>query len=393
MLTRASLAAIVFALALAPGVQAAKPVRVSCGETITTDTKLANDLTNCPRHGIVIGAPNITLDLNGHTIDGDGVPFEPCPADEPCDVGIANSGIRDGRPFNGEGYSGVTIKNGSVREFPEGGVYVTNTSHNSVQAMRASKSAFGSDGVHLRGCVHCRIENSSASAYSVGFVVERSRDVQVVRSELDDNEFAGVLVALSEDVRITGSSVTGSSDGDGIVVLAESHQVVIEHNSSSGNAAGVGIDGSDHIRVENNSLHDNRFVGVYVFDSDENLIHQNSIVGNGDGEEGGVHLLSDEEQGATSSGNVVSENELIRNDGDGILVDVGETQALIQGNRANKNTDDGIDVDSGSTTLTRNAANRNQDLGIDAVAGVVDGGGNKASGNGNPLQCTNVFCK
>ena len=31
-------------------------------------------------------------------------------------------------------------------------------------------------------------------------------------------------------------------------------------------------------------------------------------------------------------------------------------------------------------------------LGIEAVAGVTDGGGNKAAGNGNPLQCTNVRC-
>jgi hypothetical protein len=35
----------------------------------------------------------------------------------------------------------------------------------------------------------------------------------------------------------------------------------------------------------------------------------------------------------------------------------------------------------------------NADLGIEAVPGVIDGGGNKASGNGNPLQCSNVFCK
>src|SRR3954447_23006033 len=130
---RALLAGAALSLALAPGAQAAKPVHVSCGDTITADTKLANDLINCERHGIVIGARNITLDLNGHTIDGDGVPFEPCPADEPCDAGIANSGIRDGRPFNGEGYRGETIKNGWVREFAEQGFYVTNTSHNSVQ--------------------------------------------------------------------------------------------------------------------------------------------------------------------------------------------------------------------------------------------------------------------
>src|SRR5207253_2284237 len=35
---------------------------------------------------------------------------------------------------------------------------------------------------------------------------------------------------------------------------------------------------------------------------------------------------------------------------------------------------------------------RNVDFGIVAVLGVTDGGGNLANGNGNPLQCLNVFC-
>jgi hypothetical protein len=34
----------------------------------------------------------------------------------------------------------------------------------------------------------------------------------------------------------------------------------------------------------------------------------------------------------------------------------------------------------------------NGDLGIEAVAGVADGGGNKARGNGSPAQCTNIAC-
>jgi hypothetical protein len=55
-------------------------------------------------------------------------------------------------------------------------------------------------------------------------------------------------------------------------------------------------------------------------------------------------------------------------------------------------TDDGIDVDSPATTLTRNLAVHNNDLGIEAVPGVIDGGGNHAAGNANPAQCTNVAC-
>jgi len=35
----------------------------------------------------------------------------------------------------------------------------------------------------------------------------------------------------------------------------------------------------------------------------------------------------------------------------------------------------------------------NDDLGIDSVRGVIDGGGNKASGNGDPRQCTHIACR
>jgi hypothetical protein len=55
--------------------------------------------------------------------------------------------------------------------------------------------------------------------------------------------------------------------------------------------------------------------------------------------------------------------------------------------------DHGVDVNSPKTKLTRNVARRNGDLGIAAVRGVIDGGGNKASGNGDPRQCTHVVCR
>jgi hypothetical protein len=40
-----------------------------------------------------------------------------------------------------------------------------------------------------------------------------------------------------------------------------------------------------------------------------------------------------------------------------------------------------------------NSANNNGDLGIESIEGTIDGGGNRAGGNGNPLQCVNVVCR
>src|SRR5262245_25663247 len=92
------------------GAGSASASHVSCGDTITTDTTLDSDLVDCPNNGIVIGADDITLDLNGHTIDGDGTLATGCdPQTEFCDTGVAN-----------DSHDGVTVRHGSLREFDSG---------------------------------------------------------------------------------------------------------------------------------------------------------------------------------------------------------------------------------------------------------------------------------
>src|SRR5436190_19773212 len=100
--------AVILALAVA-GVIAfrggtAHAANVGCGDTITTDTTLHKDLINCPNNGILIGADNVTLDLNGHLVDGDGAPAAGCGPQDDCDLGLASIG-----------HDGVTVMHGSVR--------------------------------------------------------------------------------------------------------------------------------------------------------------------------------------------------------------------------------------------------------------------------------------
>ena len=60
----------VFSLASLPNIVSA----VSCGDIITSNTVLTNDLLDCSTNGITIAADNITLDCNNHMIDGTKVP-------------------------------------------------------------------------------------------------------------------------------------------------------------------------------------------------------------------------------------------------------------------------------------------------------------------------------
>jgi hypothetical protein len=77
---------------------------------------------------------------------------------------------------------------------------------------------------------------------------------------------------------------------------------------------------------------------------------------------------------------------------DGILVDTDSAGTVLLRNLTARNGDNGIEVRTPGTTVTLNIANANHNLGISAVPGVIDGGGNRAAGNGNPAQCTNIVC-
>jgi hypothetical protein len=95
---------------------------------------------------------------------------------------------------------------------------------------------------------------------------------------------------------------------------------------------------------------------------------------------------------------IQGDDNLIRNNrvGDGlfgIFIRPNTSGNAVLHNFATFNEDDGIRVDSPSTTVARNRADINGDYGIQAVPGTIDGGANRASGNGNPAQCLNVFCR
>ena len=84
--------------------------------------------------------------------------------------------------------------------------------------------------------------------------------------------------------------------------------------------------------MTNNLLRGNGFSGVFVVGSDDNRIEKNSVITNGEGSVGGIHLfVPPEEPGLTSNDNVISNNRVVATDGDGVLVDAGQSGNVIEG--------------------------------------------------------------
>ena len=72
LLPTAEVVAVALAGVLAFSAPMALADNVSCGALLTQDTTFDSDVI-CPVHGLTIGAPNITVDLKGHTLDGGGI--------------------------------------------------------------------------------------------------------------------------------------------------------------------------------------------------------------------------------------------------------------------------------------------------------------------------------
>jgi hypothetical protein len=95
---------------------------------------------------------------------------------------------------------------------------------------------------------------------------------------------------------------------------------------------------------------------------------------------------------ASSTGTVATYTTITEAWADGISVDAASADTRLVGNVVTDSAQDGIDVEHVGTYLATNVSDRNGERGIEAVAGVTDGGGNRARDNGETPQCLNVVC-
>jgi hypothetical protein len=194
---RVSLVTVLGALALAscfvPATSALAAAPAACGDVITSDQTLVNDLINCPGDGLVVAASGVTIDLNGHTVSGLG----------------AGSGIST--RLVAETPSDVTIKNGVVRGF-EIGIY----------------TAGGDDIVLSRLTVR---ENGT------GIRLDSGTRALVSRNQVINNENDGLLSGIPGGNSIRDNSFVGNGR-NGLVVAEDSGRIVdgnfASHNGSSG---------------------------------------------------------------------------------------------------------------------------------------------------------------
>ncbi len=337
---------LVLSIATATATAKARKARavdpVSCGQTITSDTKLTSNVGPCPGVGLIIAADHVRLDLNGHTVTGD-------PQARTADsAGIL---FRD--------VSHSSVFDGTVQQF-DAGVAINGGSKNTVRNITAR------DNINYRVVTGRDVETGSCDLGD-GITADNSSNNRIERNQvLHNGPFSGIsLIDNSDGNRVSRNVVlnndvvnlppTGDSTGCGAPFSRPVQDI------------GIRIEGpsADHNRVERNQVVNSAIDGItihgFVYNPDPpegggpppppqdpntgNLIVRNLVADTGrdthnqDPQADGISVLR---QGPSSvvgvsQGNTITRNTVVRSFRNGIFLGPPTQPGPIAGNTVTRN--------------------------------------------------------
>ena len=226
-----------------------------CGATITSDVTLTESLTGCGDTGLVIGADDVVLDLNGHTIAGVGAEGS---------VGV-----------EAVGRARVTVKNGTIKGFARGVQFedatwshILNNTLRSVVITGSSDTAVSNNtisggGVRASSSYRTSITSNTIDGAETGVAIDHSSDTLVERNQVTANG-RGVTAFFGGGATIRQNTVN-ANQSEGIFVVRTTANV--EGNTANQNGT-VGIASSDsHGQYTNNIVNKNGWAGLSISDS------------------------------------------------------------------------------------------------------------------------------
>lgn len=419
--------AVAGALAIGASPAAASQPAVHCGQTLTKSVKLKADLVNCPGDGLVIGGSGITVDLNGHTIDGVSEPSASCDRPEHPTTGIANHGV----------YDEITVENGTIQQFDRGFDAGSSTDGMSdsrlhdlvVRANRFGGISFGT--AVIASDVHNQVDHNVVVNSPCGSGIEvntgqantfsgnRIEDVGTgivicCGSDSDGNVAegnrirktggAGVLVFQSGGTRIVGNMVGDIGEHAITIIGSASRDALVAGNViTRAQFSGVNVEGCpdcgegptlNHVRVAGNHI-SSTADGITLFETDDDAVSGNVVTGAGSfgaPDSFGTGVLLDAVNRTTVRGNTVANGGQLPSAG--ILVGLPpafepgpepvDDNVVVHNTVTGQRDGDGILVGANATgtAVRRNRANHDDKDGIHVLGASSTLTGNLAFGNG-----------
>ncbi|MGH3675398.1 MAG: right-handed parallel beta-helix repeat-containing protein [Mycobacterium sp.] len=329
-------------------VNPAEAVVLNCGDIISTPNTtvvLTADVScvgSLEVFGVAIVASGVELDLNGHTIRGDG--FRP--EDQTSNIGVYVTG----------GGNNVTVKNGTVTNF-NSGVYFEQVTGNTATTLRLVDN----------------IGPDIQQIFGEGLQVFQGGNHTITSNHVIHNgPFAGIVAyGPTNNNTITSNQVLNNNildpsghHGEGGPIMQDIGIWLVNLSSNPANT-------TTNNTIQTNAVSGNGLDGVQVAAfTHGNFVRTNSITNNGFGQPAGNGFRDGDGVAIFGSSNQVQSNQVIQNGGNGIAVELQGSPNPVNGK---------------NNTITGNTAFNNGGAanipGFDLFDGNVDCDGNVWASN------------
>lgn len=249
--------------------------------------------------GIAVQAPNVTIDLNGFSMIGNG-------------IGDDAIRIDDGFTF----LPGIVVRNGTIRNWVKEGVDAFYTKNCRIENVTVNDCSNGWGLIAGNGSV---FTNCTVSGCPIGIVATRGstlRDCTAIGNTLG--------IQIGEGGTASGCSATGSTAGPGFQVFNGSTLTNCTAYDNRG-ATGFGFEVATGVNLVSCTAHTNDQDGFRVQANSNNVSITNCNANSNRGS--GIHV-------SAGSGHRVEGNTSSRNSGNGIVVGAG---CLIRNNTSENN--------------------------------------------------------
>ncbi len=294
----------------------------ACGSVLTRSTRLSGDVGPCTGDGLTLGANDITLDCDGHTIRGTPPGFVPREGPLPPSGGTAGTGIVV------EGRADVHIRNCRIEGFA-GGISLNGSIGGTVERNRV-QCTLGyprGAGLFLQDAVGVRVERNDIRGCFAGIRVVDATVLDIVRNTIADIDYGIQLDGDVQGVRVRENRVRHAD-----LAIVTAGAVIgnrFEENELSDGLIGVATS-EDAVgnRYAHNFVHDMHIAGFALADS--RAVFEHNVVLDNEGR--GFWALP----GTTRSH--FEDNEVYDNGGEGFLFAIGADDNVLEENEACDNT-------------------------------------------------------
>ena len=215
----------------------------SCGQVITQNVILTSNLNCADSDGLIVGASDIVIDLNGHTISGPDVDSQEKTSSK---VGVMIPNMNN-----------VVVQDGTIQGF-QAGILMTGSQNVELSNIISKNNQIGA---FSTGASIVNVHLSILMNNQIGFAGHSTQQATIENNILYQNTLAGITLVNSDNGVLTLNSITES--GNGLYVDNQSNNNNVNFNNvllntiDLNNANGLPVNTNANTYDQNNCMTSN----------------------------------------------------------------------------------------------------------------------------------------